>query len=105
MIFTAEERIARVPDVIAASTKGCKDAIKVGFPRPTKTLWGITGMRVAEQRVAVENDQIPEYRVRLKVIIVLEEEKNTHTLAIKWTEGVISCGAAPHLMLQSRETS
>lgn len=68
-----EERVARVTDVIAASPKGFDDAINVGFSRATKTLRGITGMRVLEQRVAVENNQILEYRVRLEIIFVLEE--------------------------------
>ena len=69
----AEERVARVTDIIAASPKGFEDAINVGFSRATKTLRGITGMRVLEQRVAVENEQILEYRVRLEIIFVLEE--------------------------------
>jgi len=68
-----EARVARVTDVIAASTKGFDDAVKKGFDRAKKTLRGITGMRVIEQRVAVENDQITEYRVRLEVIFVLED--------------------------------
>ena len=68
-----EARVARVTDVIAASTKGFDDAVKKGFDRAKKALRGITGMRVIEQRVAVENDQITEYRVRLEVIFVLED--------------------------------
>ena len=34
---------------------------------------GITGMRILEQRVSVENDEIKEYRVRMEVIFVLDE--------------------------------
>jgi len=68
-----EGRVARVTDVIAASTKGFDDAVKKGFDRAKKTLRGITGLRVIEQRVAVENDHIIEYRVRLEVIFVLED--------------------------------
>jgi len=36
-------------------------------------LRGITGLRVIEMRVAVEDNEIKEYRVRLEVIFVLEE--------------------------------
>lgn len=68
----AEKRVARVTEIIAASPKGFDDAVAVGFERATKTLRGITGMRVMEQRVAVENGKIDEYRVRLEVIFVLE---------------------------------
>ena len=69
----AEERVARITDIIAASPKGFEDAINVGFSRATKTLRGITGMRVLEQRVAIADNQILEYRVRLEIIFVLEE--------------------------------
>jgi flavin-binding protein dodecin len=44
----------------------------VGFERASKTLRGITGLRILEQRVAVEDDRISEYRVRMEVIFVLE---------------------------------
>ena len=68
----AEPRVARVTEIIAGSPKSFEDAVRVGFARATKTLRGITGMRVAEMRVAVENSKIIEYRVRLEVIFVLE---------------------------------
>jgi len=68
----AEARVARVTEIIASSPKGFDDAVKVGFARATKTLRGVTGMRVVEFRVAVENNKMIEYRVRLEVIFVLE---------------------------------
>lgn len=68
----AEKRVARVTDIIAASPIGFDDAVKVGFERAVKTLRGVTGIKVIEQRVSVENDNIAEYRVRLEVIFVLE---------------------------------
>lgn len=67
-----EKRVARVTDTIAASPIGFDDAVKVGFERVVKTLRGVTGIRVIEQRVSVDNDNISEYRVRLEVIFVLE---------------------------------
>lgn len=68
----ADPRVARVTEIIAGSPKGFEDAIKVGFARATKTLRGITGIRILEFRVAVENSKIAEYRVRMEVIFVLE---------------------------------
>jgi flavin-binding protein dodecin len=68
----SDPRVARVTEIIAGSPKSFEDAVKVGFARATKTLRGITGMRVAEMRVAVENSKITEYRVRMEVIFVLE---------------------------------
>lgn len=67
-----EKRVARVTDIIASSPISFDDAIKVGFERATRTLRGITGMRVTDMRVAVDESQIVEYRVRLEVIFVLE---------------------------------
>jgi len=66
------ERVARVSEIIAASPISFDDAIRVGFERASKTLRGITGLRVLEQRVAVEDDTISEYRVRMEIIFVLE---------------------------------
>ncbi|MCA1905555.1 MAG: dodecin family protein [Desulfarculus sp.] len=68
----SEKRVARVTDIIASSPISFDDAIKVGFERATRTLRGITGMKVLEMRVAVDENQIAEYRVRLEVIFVLE---------------------------------
>jgi flavin-binding protein dodecin len=67
-----DPRVARVTEIIAASPKSFEDAIQVGFSRATKTLRGITGMRVLEQRIAVEDAKLVEYRVRMEVIFVLE---------------------------------
>lgn len=69
----ADTRIARITEVIAGSPKSFDDAIQQGFKRASKTLRGITGMRVLEQRIALENDKITEYRVRMEVIFVLED--------------------------------
>ena len=68
----ADPRVARVTEIIAASSKSFDDALQVGFARATKTLRGITGVRVVEQRVAVEDAKIKEYRLRMEVIFVLE---------------------------------
>ena len=66
-------RIARVSEIIAGSTKSFDDAIQRGFKRASKTLRGVTGMRVLEFRVSTENDKIAEYRVRMEVIFLLED--------------------------------
>ena len=67
-----DPRVARVTEIIAASPKSFEDAIQVGFTRATKTLRGITGLRIMEMRVAVEDAKLVEYRVRMEVIFVLE---------------------------------
>ena len=66
------DRVARISEVIAASPVSFDEAIKVGFERANKTLRGITGLKVLEQRVSIGDDKIQEYRVRMEVIFVLE---------------------------------
>lgn len=66
-------RVARVTDVIVGSPVSFEDAVKVGFERACKTLRGITGMRILEQRVHVEDNKMVEYRVRMEIIFVLEK--------------------------------
>jgi hypothetical protein len=65
-------RVARITEVIAGSPVSFDDAVKVGFERARKTLRGITGIRVLEQRAKVVDDKMVEYRVRMEIIFVLE---------------------------------
>ena len=69
----AESRVARVSEVICASNISFDDAIKSGFDRAKRTLRGVTGLRVLDQRVAVQDGEISEYRVRMEVIFLLED--------------------------------
>ncbi|MBN2125740.1 MAG: dodecin domain-containing protein [Deltaproteobacteria bacterium] len=66
------ERIARVSEIIAGSPISFEEAIRAGFERANKTLRNITGLRILEQRVSIEDNKISEYRVRLEVIFLLE---------------------------------
>ena len=68
----ADGRVARVTEVIAGSQKSFEDAVNVGFKRASKTLRGITGLKVKDQRCRVEDGKIVEYRVTLEVIFILE---------------------------------
>ena len=68
----SDGRVARITEVIGASTKSFDDAVMVGFKRVSKTLRGITGLKVKEHRCSVEDGRIVEYRVTLDVIFVLE---------------------------------
>ena len=66
------ERVARVSEIIAGSPISFEDAIKIGFERANRTLRGITGLRILEQRVSIKDEKIDEYRVRMEVIFLLE---------------------------------
>ena len=65
--------VARVTEIVASSTKSWQDAAESGFKRASKTLRGITGLRVMEATAAVSKNKITEYRVRMKVTFVLDE--------------------------------
>ena len=65
-------RVARVTEIIAGAPNSFEEAVKIGFERATKTLRGITGLRIVEFRIAVEDSKITEYRVRMEVIFILE---------------------------------
>jgi flavin-binding protein dodecin len=68
----SDGRVARVTEVISASPKSFEDAVLVGFKRASKTLRGITGMKVKDYRCKVEDGKIVEFRVTLEVLFILE---------------------------------
>jgi len=68
----SEGRVARETEIIASSPVSFDDAVITGFKRASKTLRGITGLKVTDHRCKVEDGKIVEYRVSLRVIFVLE---------------------------------
>lgn len=65
--------IAKVTEVISSSSKSFDDAIENGVKRASKTLKGVTGAWVADQKVTVNDGKIDEYRVVLKITFVLDD--------------------------------
>jgi hypothetical protein len=64
--------VARVTKITAASSKGFEAAVQDGLRRAAKTLRGITGLHVLEQKAAVDKGKITEYRVTMELTFVLE---------------------------------
>ena len=64
--------VARVTKITAASIRGFEAAIKEGLDRASKTIRGITGLHVVEQKAKVENGKIIEYRVTMELTFILE---------------------------------
>lgn len=64
--------VAKVTEIISSSTKSFDDAVATGIKRASKTLKGITGAWVADQKVTVKNGKISEYRVVMKVTFILK---------------------------------
>lgn len=65
--------VARVTEVVASSKKGWIEAATEGFERATKTLHNITGFEIVKQTAHVENGEIVEFRVTMRLIFVLDE--------------------------------
>jgi len=65
--------VARVTEIISSSDKSFEDAIKNGVSRACKTLKGVRGAWVSNQKVVIEKNKIVEYRVNLKVTFVLND--------------------------------
>jgi len=65
--------VATVTKITAASSKSFDDAVHEGLQRASKTLRGITGLHVIEQKASVSGGKIAEYRVTMEVTFVLED--------------------------------
>ena len=65
-------QVARVTQAIAESPVSFEDALQVGFKKAIKTLRGITGLRILEQRLSVKDNKIATYRVKFEVIFILD---------------------------------
>ena len=64
--------VAKVTEIIASSDKSFDDAIAQGIARATKTLKGVTGAWVQDQKMSIKDGTITAYRVNLKVTFILE---------------------------------
>ncbi len=65
--------IAKVTEVIASSTVGVDDAVRQGVARASKTLEQIQGVWVSDIKCTVEDGEIAEWRVTLKITFVLTD--------------------------------
>jgi flavin-binding protein dodecin len=64
--------VAKVSEITAESNVSFEDAIQQGIDRASKTIRGIRGAWVKEQKVRVENGKVTSYRVDMKVTFVLD---------------------------------
>lgn len=74
MAESKEDRmsVAKVTEISSSSTVSFEDAIKQGVDRACQTLEQVKGAWISEQQVVVEDGQIVEYRVNMKVTFVLK---------------------------------
>ncbi|HEX4955163.1 MAG TPA: dodecin family protein [Thermoanaerobaculia bacterium] len=65
--------VAKVTEIISSSPKSFEDAVKIGIERASKTLSGVEGAWVKDQKVVVKKGKITEYRVVMKVTFILKD--------------------------------
>jgi len=65
--------VAKITEISSSSPKSFEDAIQQGIARASKTLQGIEGAWIKEQKVVVKNSKITEYRVDMKVTFILKD--------------------------------
>ena len=65
--------VAKVIEISAESPESFEAAIREGVRRAAGTVEDIKGAWVKEQQVVVENGEVIEFRVDLKVTFVLKE--------------------------------
>jgi dodecin len=64
--------VASVSKITAASPTSFDAAVQEGLSRANKTLRGITGLHVIEQKASVMNGRIDEFRVNMEVTFILD---------------------------------
>lgn len=64
--------VARVTEIIAGSKTSFQDAVEKGIKRANKTLKNVEGAWIKDQTVVLDNGEIKEYRVVMKVTFVLK---------------------------------
>ncbi len=65
--------VAKVTEIIASSEKSFEDAVNEGVKRANKTLNGIKGVWIKDQKAVVNDGKISEYRVTMKVSFILKD--------------------------------
>ena len=65
--------VARVTEISATSPDGFEAAIREGIERSNQTLRHLQGAWVKEQEVRLNDGQIVDYKVILKVTFLLED--------------------------------
>jgi flavin-binding protein dodecin len=65
--------VAKVVEITATSPKSFEDAIHGGVARASKTLEGIQGAWIKEQKIIVAGGKVIEFRVNMSVTFLLKD--------------------------------
>ncbi len=65
--------VAKVVEISSSSPKSFQEAIDEGIARASKTIKGIRGAWINEQKVEVKDGKVVEYRVNMKVSFIVKD--------------------------------
>jgi dodecin len=64
--------VVKVIEITSSSPTSFAEAVKAGIAKASESIHGITGAWVSEEKVVVENNEVTEYRVTMRVNFVLD---------------------------------
>ena len=64
--------VAKTSEITAASSKSFEDAIREGIRKMGKSVDNIEGAWIKEQKVVVDDGEVAEYRVTMKVTFIVK---------------------------------
>jgi flavin-binding protein dodecin len=64
--------VAKVIEITASSPTSFAEAVRAGIAKAAESVHGIKGAWVSEESVVVENDEVTEFRVTMRVSFVLD---------------------------------
>jgi flavin-binding protein dodecin len=67
--------VAKVIEITSSSPTGFDDAIRTGIARVASTVDGIKGAWISEQKVAVDEGLVTEYRVTMRISFVVADDE------------------------------
>jgi flavin-binding protein dodecin len=65
--------VAKTTEITASSKKSFEDAVCSGIKRFSKTMDKVEGAWVKEQKVVVDDGEVSEYRVTMKVTFIIKD--------------------------------
>lgn len=65
--------VAKIIEITASSNTSFQDAIDQGIAQAAKSIDGIQGAWVQDQKVVVADGKVTEYRVNLKLTFLLKD--------------------------------
>lgn len=64
--------IAKTSEISASSSKSFEDAVRQGIRKMGKTVDNIEGAWIKEQKVVVQDNEVAQYRVTMKVTFIVK---------------------------------